>query len=112
MEEPARVSRGKKAEIIRQEIAGEVDRVLRVIFAGHQKTGAWDLEAMEMAMRTATHQAGAAALTELLKFPPPPSDQRRLPCACGRQARYRGQLQVVCVKFSNLPWCFDSRIAT
>jgi len=45
---------------------------------------------MEMAMRTAMHQAGAAALTELLKFPPPPADQRRRPCPCGRQARYRG----------------------
>jgi hypothetical protein len=33
------------------------------------------------------HQAGAAALTELLRFPEP--DQRSIPCPCGRQARYR-----------------------
>lgn len=33
------------------------------------------------------HQAGACALTELLRFPVP--DQRAIPCACGQQARYR-----------------------
>jgi hypothetical protein len=33
------------------------------------------------------HQAGARALTELLRFGAP--DQRLIPCACGQQARYR-----------------------
>ena len=42
-----------------------------------------------MAVRSAMHQAGAAALRELLRFPPPPADQRTLPCACGQQAHYR-----------------------
>ncbi len=42
-----------------------------------------------MAVRSAMHHAGAAALTELLQFPTPTSDQRRLPCPCGHQARYR-----------------------
>ena len=42
---------------------------LRVIFNGRRKTGALDLEAIEMAVRSAMHQAGAAALTELLQFP-------------------------------------------
>ncbi len=42
-----------------------------------------------MAVRSAMHQAGAAALGELLCFPPPPTDQRALPCICGQQARYK-----------------------
>jgi hypothetical protein len=45
------------------------------------------LEAVEMLVRSAMHQAGAAALTELLRFPEP--KQRTIPCPCGRQARYR-----------------------
>jgi hypothetical protein len=58
-----------------------------VIFTGRRKTGHLDLEAIEMAVRRAMHQAGAAALSQLLQFPIP--DQRTLPCACGQQARYR-----------------------
>jgi hypothetical protein len=42
-----------------------------------------------MTMRSAMHQAGAAALTELLQFAAPAADQRTLPCSCGRQACYR-----------------------
>ena len=42
-----------------------------------------------MAVRSAMHQAGAAALSELLQFPAPAVGQRSLPCACGHQARYR-----------------------
>jgi hypothetical protein len=62
---------------------------LRVIFTGRGRTGRLDLEAIEMAVRSAMHHAGAAALTELLQFPAPAADQRRLPCSCGRQAHYR-----------------------
>lgn len=40
-----------------------------------------------MLVRSAMHQAGAAALTELLRFPVP--DQRTIACPCGQQARYR-----------------------
>ena len=58
-----------------------------MIFTGRHKTGHLDLEAIEMAVRAAMHQAGATALTELLRFPEP--DQRVIPCACGQQARYR-----------------------
>ena len=47
-----------------------------------------DLEAIEMAVRSAMHQAGAAALTELLQFPAPDANQRFLPCPCGHQAHY------------------------
>jgi hypothetical protein len=35
------------------------------------------------------HRAGAAALSELLQFPAPASQQRNIPCACGHQAYYR-----------------------
>lgn len=52
-----------------------------------RKTGHVDLEAIEMLVRSAMHQVGAAALTELLRFPVP--DQRTIPCPCGQQARYR-----------------------
>ena len=60
-----------------------------MIFNGRRKTGRLDLEAIEMAVRSAMHRAGATALTELLRFPVPTSDQRTLACACGHQARYR-----------------------
>jgi len=60
-----------------------------VIFHGRRKAGRLDLEAIEMAVRSAMHQAGAAALTELLQFPVPAPDQRRLPCSCGHPAHYR-----------------------
>jgi hypothetical protein len=40
-----------------------------------------------MLVRKAMHQAGASALTELLRFPAP--EQRAIPCPCGEQARYR-----------------------
>ncbi len=40
-------------------------------------------------MRSALHQAGAAALGELLQYEVPASDQRQLPCLCGHQAQYR-----------------------
>jgi hypothetical protein len=51
--------------------------------------GRLDLEALEMAVRSAMHQAGATALTKLLRFPAPPADQRTIPCACGHEARYQ-----------------------
>jgi len=62
---------------------------LRVIFQGRRKTGRFDLEAMEMAVRSAMHRAGAAALTELLEFPAPSDAQRTVACPCGELARYR-----------------------
>ena len=42
-----------------------------------------------MAMRAAMHQAGAAALSRLLRCEPPGPDRREIPCPCGRRARYR-----------------------
>jgi hypothetical protein len=62
---------------------------LRVVFVGRRKSGHLDLEAIEMAVRSAMHHAGATALSELLQFPAPATEQRSLPCACGHRAQYR-----------------------
>jgi len=48
-----------------------------------------DLEAVEMAMRAAMHQAGAAALSQLLQYEPPGAGECEIPCPCGHKARYR-----------------------
>lgn len=42
-----------------------------------------------MALRAAMHQAGAAALSQLLRCDPPGPEQREIPCPCGQKARYR-----------------------
>jgi hypothetical protein len=68
-------------------VARELEQLLRTIFTGIRKTGHVDLEAVEMLIRSAMHQAGADTLSKLLQFPEP--DQRTIPCPCGRQARYR-----------------------
>src|SRR3984893_13247070 len=44
-----------------------------------------------MAMRSALHRAGAAALSQLLQFPAPSEEGRTLACPCGQQAHYREQ---------------------
>lgn len=62
---------------------------MRAIFTGRRKAGRLDLEAIEMAVRSAMHQAGAAALSALLQFPAPAPDQRTVACPCGHQASYR-----------------------
>jgi hypothetical protein len=49
-----------------------------------------DLEAVEMAVRSTMHQAGASVLTQLLAFDPPEPDQRQRPCPCGYIAKYLG----------------------
>jgi hypothetical protein len=59
------------------------------ILAERKQTGGLDLEAVEMGFRAALHQAGAAALTELLQFPEPAVGDRHIPCPCGHQAHYR-----------------------
>jgi len=43
-----------------------------------------------MAVRSAFHRAAAAALSELLQFPAPAAEQRRIPCRCGHSAHYQG----------------------
>jgi hypothetical protein len=59
------------------------------IFAERKQTGGIDLEAVEMSFRGALHQAGAAALSQLLQFPEPDVKLRNIPCPCGHEARYR-----------------------
>jgi len=59
------------------------------IFVERKQTGGLDLEAVEMGFRAALHQAGAAALSQLLQFPEPVAAQRSMACPCGHQARYR-----------------------
>src|SRR5271165_3255745 len=69
---------GKKtAEAIRQEVEREVSGLLRIVFQDLRRTGRLDLEAVEMAMRSAMHQAGAA-LSRLLRCESPGADQREL----------------------------------
>lgn len=45
---------------------------------------------METGLRAALHQAGSAALSELLRYEAPAADRRQLPCHCGNQAQYQG----------------------
>jgi hypothetical protein len=70
-------------------VAREVNQLLCRVFAQRRKDGRTDLEAVESALRAALHQAGAAALTELLQFEAPAADQRQLPCRCGHHAQYQ-----------------------
>ena len=51
--------------------------------------GRVDMEALETAVRSAMHRAGAAAVSELLQFPAPVDQQRSIPCGCGQRAHYR-----------------------
>jgi hypothetical protein len=60
-----------------------------VIFQERRKTGRLDLEATEMALRSAMHHAGATVFSELLHFPIPAAEQRSIPCACGHRASYQ-----------------------
>ena len=82
--------RKKTAAAIHQEITREVNQLLCRIFAQRRKEGRTDLEAVETALRSALHQAGASALNELLQYDAPDADRRRLPCSCGHSAEYRG----------------------
>ena len=70
-------------------MAREVNQLLGRVFAQRRKDGRTDLEAVESALRTALHQAGAVALSELLQFETPGADQRQLPCRCGHHAQYQ-----------------------
>jgi hypothetical protein len=83
------VERGGKKTIaaVHREITRELDTLLPRIFAERRKAGELDIEAVELAFRTALHSAGAAGLTELLRQPGPV--QTSVPCPCGRQARYK-----------------------
>ena len=70
-------------------MAREVDRLLSAIFQDRHKAGRLDLEAVETAIRSAMHQAGASALTQLLQYEAPDTNQRTIPCSCGQSALYK-----------------------
>jgi hypothetical protein len=70
-------------------VAREVNQLLCRVFAQRRKDGRTDLEAVESALRATLHQAGAAALSELLQFEAPAADQRQLSCLCGQHAQYQ-----------------------
>jgi len=70
-------------------VAREVNQLLQHVFAQRRKDGRTDLEAVETALRAALHQAGAAALTQLLQFEAPASAERQLLCGCGRRAQFQ-----------------------
>ena len=59
-----------------------------MVFQDRRETGRLDLEATEMAVRSALHRAGAAALSQLLQFPAPSDEQRTGACPCGQQTHY------------------------
>ena len=67
-----------------------MNRLLARVFAERQHHGRTDLEAVETGLRAALHQAGSAALTELLRYEAPAADQHQLPCPCGHYAQYQG----------------------
>jgi hypothetical protein len=71
-------------------MAREVNQLLGRVFAQRRQHGRTDLEAVETALRTALHQAGAAAVSQLLQFDAPSPEQRRLLCPCGHHANYQG----------------------
>jgi hypothetical protein len=60
-----------------------------MIFRDRRQRGRMDLEAIETAIRSAMHQAGAAALTQLLPFDPPDAERRTVACSCGHTAQYK-----------------------
>jgi hypothetical protein len=72
-----------------QEVAREVDRFLRIVFQQRRNSVPFDLEAVETALRSAMHQAGASALAQLLRYDPPDADSRTIPCPCGHAAHYQ-----------------------
>lgn len=60
--------------------------MLDVVFAGLRKSGQFDLEAVEMATRSAAHQLGAKVLERLLSAPEEFAPS--IACACGQWARF------------------------
>ena len=60
-----------------------------MVFQERRNHGRLDLEAVETAMRSAMHQAGACALAQLLRYDPPDADHRTIPCPCGHPAHFK-----------------------
>lgn len=62
---------------------------MRIVFQERRNHGRLDLESVETGLRSAMHQAGASALTHLLRYDPPDEEQRSIPCPCGHSAHYK-----------------------
>jgi hypothetical protein len=87
------------ADAIRQEVAREVEQLLRIIFRDRKTGSPVDLEAIalkrdcfatiETSIRFVMHHAGAGALTQLQQFGEPDADHSTVPCSCGHLARYK-----------------------
>jgi hypothetical protein len=58
-------------------VARDIEHLLQVIFQAHRRAGRLDLEAIEMAARSAMHRAGAAASTSCYTFRPSPTHHTR-----------------------------------
>jgi hypothetical protein len=69
-------------------VAREVEQLLDRVWRAGERAGPLDLEAVEMAVRSRLHQAGALVLSQLLEFNVPGDEHRQLPCGCGHRARY------------------------
>jgi hypothetical protein len=63
--------------------------LLQIVFQERRNNGWFDMEAIETAMRSAMHQAGASALAQLLRYDPPDADHWTIPCPCGHSAHYK-----------------------
>ena len=60
-----------------------------MILQERRKNVRLDLEAVEMALRSAMHQVSAVALGQLLQCDPPGPEQRQRACSCGQTATYQ-----------------------
>jgi len=98
-------------------VAREINQLLHQVFAQRRKNGRTDLEAVETALRAALQQAGAAALTQLLQFEAPASEERQLLCRCGHHAQFqelrsKPLLTVVGLARLSRPYYWCSRCGT
>ena len=90
---------GKKtAAAVHQEITRELDTLLPRIFAERRKTGELDLEAVELAIRTALHCGGAAAKLDIRTCDSNPSSRYGVPPKCSAPT-YTGAIETA-AKFS------------
>ena len=86
--EPASAAPKKTLRAIQNAVQAEVASLLRVIVNARRKLGAVDLEALELATRTALHRAGARLLEALLEDT---ADEHQPPlCTCGNPMRCEG----------------------
>jgi hypothetical protein len=91
----SRRRRKKTTEAIQREVSGEVDRLLRIIFQ-ERNNGRLDLEAVETAIRSAMHHAGASALTQLLQYGLPDEDRRTIPVLAAIRPTTRNYVRRTC----------------